>query len=202
MVTKLCYLEAAAQCVEMCTIFFVIALIIKRGNMKRLPLKIKITLFFLPLLCLYCALANLAYIFTEKEESVHSEDVERKWRIIFATYQTAWCCIQWQFVTFYLQTASLFDITFKSNCFDEVLKVQRRRKQLIVVEIVGYAINVSLCIYVMVASCKLTFLAFQLSHCLFLELIPSNIFAIVLFWSLHRIHKSSKVVETHGIKSN
>ena len=101
----------------MVSLLFTIAVLAKtisRGTFKRLPLKIRITLV-LNLLQMFATFVLTIYILLKDLDEL--EDVTEQWytRLSYASAGLLWIAINWQFTSYYMQTACLLKSTLRAR---------------------------------------------------------------------------------------
>ena len=166
-------------------------------NFNQLPIKVKLTMVIYTLV----SIGNIFYACSELvKKNWNSTQPHTDTRVESASLAVVWITIHWQFATYYLQTACLIRMTFRSQTEEDFMRVRRRRKWLKVVEYSVDGILLGLIIYFCVTAHNLdkswttVFNVFYMSAITMMMLVTLN--------SVHRIHKHSKAIEYFGIKAN
>ena len=111
-----------------------------------------------------------------------------------------WIFIHWQFATYYLQTACLFRMTFRSQTEEDFMRVNRRKMWLKLFEYTFDVLLLLLIIYFCIAAHNMSSTWEDIFKVFYVFSI--TIITFMTLASVNYIHKHSKAIEYLGIKAN
>ena len=138
----------------MVSLIFTIAVLAKtisKSTFKKLPIKIRATLL-LNLLQLCASFGLMLYVLLNDVDEL--QEITKEWytRLLYSVAGLLWIAINWQFTSYYMQTACLLRISLRVRINDDISLVQKRRKRLLKLEYSIYGVIFVLFILCCIAS--------------------------------------------------